>query len=124
MYAIRSYYETTLKTTDYSKGEREIGMDPQSGKKVIARMGRYGPIVQIGESSEDETAEKPRFASLLRGQHLESITLEEAMSLFQLPRSLGEYEGKDMLVAIGRFGPYVRHNSKFYSLKKGIDDLV
>ncbi len=126
---IRNFYEpfheqveTTLKTTDYSKGEREIGMDPQSGKKVIARMGRYGPIVQIGESSEDETAEKPRFASLLRGQHLESITLEEAMSLFQLPRSLGEYEGKDMLVAIGRFGPYVRHNSKFYSLKKGIDD--
>ena len=92
-----------------------------SGKPVIARMGRYGPIVQIG-IQDPETNEKPKYASLLKGQHLETITLEEALNLFQLPRSLGEYEGKEMVVGIGRFGPYIRHNNKFYSLKKGVDD--
>ena len=113
--------EKTIKVSDYSKGEREIGTEPKSGKPVIARMGRYGPIVQIG-AQDPESEEKPRYASLLKGQHLETITLEEALSLFQLPRSLGEYEGKEMVVGIGRFGPYVRHNNKFYSLKKGADD--
>lgn len=113
--------ETTLEVSDYSKGEREIGTDPESGKPVIARMGRYGPIVQIGTADADSD-EKPRFASLLKGQHLETITLEEALDLFKLPRSLGEFEGKEMVVGIGRFGPYVRHDSKFVSLKKDIDD--
>ena len=113
--------EKTIEVSDYSKGEREIGVDPASGKPVIVRMGRYGPIVQIG-IQDPETNEKPKYASLLKGQHLETITLEEALNLFQLPRSLGEYEGKEMVVGIGRFGPYIRHNNKFYSLKKGVDD--
>lgn len=113
--------ENTLKVSDYSKGERELGIDPVSGKLVIVRMGRYGPIVQIGESAVDGE-EKPRFASLLKGQQLETITIEEALDLFKLPRSLGEFEGKEMIVSIGRFGPYVRHDSKFYSLKKDLDD--
>jgi DNA topoisomerase-1 len=113
--------ETTLEVSQYSKGEREVGIDPVSGKPVIARMGRYGPIVQIG-GNDPESDEKPRYASLLKGQHLETITLNEALDLFKLPRSLGEFENKEMIVGIGRFGPYVRHDNKFYSLKKDIDD--
>lgn len=116
-----NHVETTLEVSEYTKGEKELGVDPESGKQVIARMGRYGPVIQIGEKNE-ETGEKPKFASMLKGQHIETITLDEAMSLFQLPRSLGEYEGKEMTVAIGRFGPYVRHDNKFVSLKKNIDD--
>jgi DNA topoisomerase-1 len=115
--------EKTLEVSDYSKGEREIGIDPQSGKVVIARMGRYGPIVQIGEAIP-ESDEKPRYASLLKGQHLETITLEEALDLFKLPRVLGNYEGKEMVVGVGRFGPYIRHNSKFYSLRKALMILI
>jgi DNA topoisomerase I len=113
--------ENTLAVSEYSKGERTLGIDPASGKQVICRMGRYGPIVQIGENSA-ETNEKARFASLLKGQQLEAISLEEALDLFKLPRTVGEFEGVEMIVAIGRFGPYIRHNSMFYSLKKGIDD--
>lgn len=113
--------ETTMAVSEYSKGERQLGIDPESGKLVIARLGRYGPVVQIGEQAS-ETNEKPRFASLLKGQHLESITLEEALSLFRLPRSLGEFEGKEMTVSIGRFGPYIRHDNKFVSLQKDVDD--
>ncbi len=113
--------EKTLEVSEYSKGEKELGTDPESGNRVIARMGRYGPVIQIGEKNE-ETGEKPKFASMLKGQQIETITLEEALSLFQLPRSLGEYEEKEMTVAIGRFGPYVRHDNKFVSLKKNIDD--
>jgi DNA topoisomerase I len=113
--------ENTLEVSDYSKGERKLGTDPGSGKQVIVRMGRYGPIVQIGNTNA-ESGEKPRYASLKKGQQLETITLEEAFDLFKLPRSLGDYEGSEMIVSIGRFGPYIRHNSVFYSLKKGIDD--
>ncbi|MDN5203237.1 type I DNA topoisomerase [Fulvivirgaceae bacterium BMA10] len=99
---------------------RELGEDPVSGKKVIARLGRFGPIVQIGENDDEE---KPKFASLRRGQFIESIALEEALELFKLPRDVGEFEGEQMVAAIGRFGPYVRHNGKFYSLGKEIDPL-
>ena len=113
--------ETTLEVSDYTKGERVLGTDPESGKPVIARMARYGPVVQIGEASDDPE-EKPKFASMLKGQHIETITLEEALPLFNLPRQVGEYEGKVMTVAIGRFGPYVRHDNKFVSLRKDIDD--
>jgi DNA topoisomerase-1 len=113
--------EKTLEVSDYSKGEKKLGADPGSGKPVIARMGRYGPVVQIGEN-DPNGEEKPKFASLLKGQQLETITLEEALELFNLPRKLGDFEGKEMIVSIGRFGPYVRHDSKFYSLKKDIDD--
>lgn len=107
--------ETTLETSSRSVGERILGDDPATGKPITAKIGPYGPMVQIG-SKDDE--EKPRFASLQRGQHLETITLEEALELFKLPRDLGQYEDKNVVVSIGRFGPYVRHDSKFISLKK------
>lgn len=104
---------------------RELGTDPASGKKVIARLGRFGPIVQIGESDPDnEEAEKPKFASLLKGQFIESISLEEALELFRLPRAVGEFEGKTITAAIGRFGPYIRHDNKFVSLGKEHDPLT
>lgn len=99
---------------------RDIGIDPKSGKKVIARLGKFGPIVQIGDS---EGEEKPEYASLRKGQFIENITLEDALELFKLPREVGEYEDKKMVAAIGRFGPYIRHDSKFYSLPKEEDPL-
>ena len=99
---------------------RDIGIDPKSGKKIIARLGRFGPIVQIGDS---EGEEKPEYASLRKGQFIENITLEDALELFKLPREVGEYEGKNMVAAIGRFGPYIRHDSKFYSIPKEEDPL-
>lgn len=100
-------------------GERLLGEDPESGEPVYARMGRYGAMVQIGKA--DDESKKPRFASLRPGQSIESITFEEAMTLFKLPRTLGEFEGKEIKVNVGRFGPYVMHNSKFVSLKKEND---
>ena len=111
--------EHTLENADRAKGERNLGTDPESGKPVFARIGRYGAMVQIG-SVEDE--EKPKFASLLRDQSIETITFEEAMELFRLPRDIGEYEGKAVTAAIGRFGPYVKWNSLFVSLKKNDGD--
>ncbi|GAF03444.1 type I DNA topoisomerase [Saccharicrinis fermentans] len=114
--------EETLETSERNTGERHLGEDPKTGKPVIVKIGRYGPMAQLGESSEDEEVEKPKFASLQRGQHLETITLEEAIRLFDLPRDLGLYEDKKVVVGIGRFGPYVRHDGKFVSLKKGVDD--
>ena len=107
--------EKTLETSARSVGERVLGDDPVSGKPITVKIGPYGAMVQIG-SKDDE--EKPRFASLQRGQRLETITLEEALELFKLPRDIGEYENKKVVVSIGRFGPYVRHDSKFISLKK------
>jgi DNA topoisomerase-1 len=114
-----SNVEETLDNADRAKGERELGVDPKSGKPVIARIGRYGPMVQIG-SVEDE--EKPKFASLLKEQSIETITFEEALELFKLPRDVGEYEGKKVTAAIGRFGPYIRWNNLFVSLKKDEGD--
>jgi DNA topoisomerase-1 len=110
--------EKTIETAERIKGERELGIDPQTGKKVVARMGRYGPMVQIG-SVDDE--EKPQFAKLKTGQSIETITFEEAMELFKLPRTLGQFEEKDVVVNIGRFGPYIAHDGKFYSLGKEFD---
>ncbi len=110
--------EKTIETAERIKGERELGIDPQSGKKVVARMGRYGPMVQIGDVSDDE---KPRFAKLKNTQSIETILLAEAMDLFRLPRVLGSFEDKDVSVNIGRFGPYIAHDNKFYSLGKEID---
>jgi DNA topoisomerase I len=100
---------------------RELGNDPQTGKKVSARLGKYGPYVQIGEA---ETEQKPQYASLKKGQRLETITLEEALELFKLPREVGTFEGKPMKAAIGRFGPYILHDNKFYSLSKEDDPLT
>ncbi|PKP37725.1 MAG: DNA topoisomerase I, partial [Bacteroidetes bacterium HGW-Bacteroidetes-15] len=115
--------EKTLKDSEYSKGERVLGVDPKTGKNVTVRIGRFGPIAQIGEN-EGNNGEKPIYASLLKGQLIESITLEEALSLFALPRTVGEFEDKDVVIGVGRFGPYVRHNSKFVSLKKTDDPLT
>lgn len=115
--------EETIEKKEKSKGERLLGKDPETGKPVYVKLGRFGPVAQIGDANpEDENAEKPKFASLLSNQLLETITLEEALSLFALPRNLGKYEDKDVTVAIGRFGPYVKHNNLFASLKKGVDD--
>lgn len=111
--------ETALKISERKSGEKLLGEDPQTGKPVFVKIGRYGPMAQIGENSDEE---KPKFAALQSGQHLETITLEEALKLFELPRDVGEFENKKVVAAIGRFGPYVRHDSKFYALKKGIDD--
>ncbi len=110
--------DNTIETAERIKGERELGVDAESGKPVIARMGRYGPMVQIG-STEDE--EKPRFAKLKATQSIETISLEEAMDLFKLPRNLGKFEDSDVTVSIGRFGPYIAHDKKFYSLGKEFD---
>lgn len=110
--------EHTMETAGRVKGEHVLGTDPETGKPVVARLGRFGPMVQIG-ATEDE--EKPRFAKLRPTQSIETITLEEAMELFRLPRKLGLFEGEDVVVNIGRFGPYAQHAGKFYSLKKEMD---
>ncbi|WP_433903329.1 type I DNA topoisomerase [Sphingobacterium puteale] len=115
-----SEVEDTLENADRANNERELGIDPVSGKPVSVRIGKFGPLVQIG-SPDDE--EKPRFASLRKGQMIETITFEDAMELFKLPKKVGVFEDKEMTVAIGRFGPYIRHNSAFYSLPKGVDPL-
>ena len=100
---------------EHKIGERVLGTDPASGRPVSVKIGRFGPLVQIGDADSDE---KPQFASLLKGQSLSSITLDEALRLFDFPRTLGEFEGKDVTVAIGRFGPYVKHDGKFVSIPK------
>jgi DNA topoisomerase-1 len=111
----------TIETAERVKGEREIGYDQQSGKPVIARMGRYGPMVQIGTTEDDE---KPRFARLKQNQSIETISLDEALDLFKLPLTLGEYNGQEVSVNVGRFGPYVKYGDDFVSLPKGVDPLV
>ena len=110
--------DNTMENATRISGERELGHDPVSGKKVIARMGRYGPMVQIGETTDEE---KPRFAKLKTDQSIETIKFEEAMELFKLPRILGEFENESVQVNIGRFGPYIAHDKKFYSLSKEFD---
>lgn len=111
--------EKTSETSERASGERLLGVDPNSGKNVYARIGRFGPLAQIGESDD----ENKKFASLRKDQRLEMITLEEALELFKLPRISGQYEGKDMKIAIGRFGPYIQHNSAFYSIPKTDDPM-
>ena len=108
----------TQQNSQRTTGSRLLGTDPASGKNVYAKIGRYGTLVQIGETNTDE---KPRFASMKKGQSIETITLDEALSLFELPRTLGQFEDKDVIVSIGKFGPYVRCGSKFYSLSKTDD---
>ena len=103
-------------------GERLLGNDPKSGKPVFVKIGKFGPMAQIGESKAD-TGEKPQFATLMKGQSIETITLEEALNLFELPRTLGEYEGKTVVVGVGRFGPFIRHDGKFVSIPKTLDPL-
>ncbi|HLT05953.1 MAG TPA: type I DNA topoisomerase [Cyclobacteriaceae bacterium] len=98
---------------------KELGIDPKTGKPVIARLGKFGPLVQIGDQDDEEK----QFASLAKGQFIESITLEDALELFKLPRDVGMFEGKKIVAAIGRFGPYIRHDGKFVSLGKDYDPL-
>ena len=110
--------DTATETSERSKGEKLLGEDPESGKPISVKIGRFGPIAQIGEASDEE---KPRFASLLKGQSLETITLEDALQLFRLPRDIGAYEDEALVIGVGKYGPYVRHKSKFYSLDKSDD---
>jgi DNA topoisomerase-1 len=109
--------ETVDKTGKFS-GERLLGVDPKSGKNMFVKLGRFGPVVQIGET---ESEEKPRFAGLSKGQSIETLTLEQALELFNFPRNIGSFEDKDMTVAVGRFGPYVKHNNLYFSLTKQDD---
>jgi len=113
--------EKTLEKSERKVGERILGTDPKTGRQLAVKIGRYGPLAQIG-TIEDE--EKPLFASLLKDQSIESITLEEALKLFDLPLIVGNFEDEPMQVAIGRFGPYVKHKSKFYSLPKGENPVL
>ncbi len=122
---IRSFYDVFHPEVDkamnmrleHKVGERVLGNDPATGKPVSVKIGRFGPLVQLGGGDDGE---KPQFASLLKGQSIEDITLEEALNLLEFPRVIGEYEGKEVSVAIGRFGPYVKHAGKFVSIPKNI----
>ncbi len=113
--------DNALKNSEKTKGERLLGTDPVSGKEVYVKIGRFGPIAQLGKALQDSDEDKPQFASLRSGQHIETISLEEALDLFKMPREIGEYEGKKVNIGIGRFGPYVRHNNQFVSLAKSDD---
>ena len=126
--AIKEFYEvfhpiveeTMEMRMEHKVGERILGTDPKTGRQLSVKIGRYGPLVQIGIPDEDE---KPLFASLQKDQSIETITFEEALKLFELPRSVGMFRDKEMIIGVGRFGPYVRHDNKFVSIPKGIDPL-
>lgn len=111
----------TLENAGRATGERALGNDPKTGKPIIARIGRFGPMVQIGEQDDEE---KPRFASLTKGQNINNVTLEEALDLFKMPRILGVYEDVDVKANIGRFGPYVQHQKMFVSIPKEEDVMT
>ncbi|MCX6304604.1 MAG: type I DNA topoisomerase [Bacteroidetes bacterium] len=113
--------EGTLENTGKVSGEKLLGKDPKSGENVFVKIGRYGAMVQMGDADAEA---KPKFASLKKGQSIESITLEDALELFKLPRTLGEFEAKEVVVSTGRFGPYIRHNALFFSLPKDVDPLT
>ena len=109
--------DETLKENTHTNAERELGTDPASGKVIIVRLGKFGPLVQKGANDDPDK----QFVSLQKGQLIESITLEEALKLFELPRKVGEWEGKEIIAAIGKFGPYIKYNGKFISLGKVYD---
>jgi DNA topoisomerase-1 len=112
--------ENTMENAERASGERDLGIDPVSGNRVFARIGKFGPMIQIGETDAEE---KPRFATLRNTHSIETITFEQALELFKLPMTLGEYEGQEVVVAVGRFGPYVRYGEQFVSLPKGEEPL-
>ncbi|MGB2138178.1 MAG: type I DNA topoisomerase [Flavobacteriales bacterium] len=123
---ISQFYDGFLKTvndvadtSEAAKGQRLLGTEPKSGENVYVKIGRFGPMAQIGEASDEK---KPRFASLLASQSITTITLEETLELFKLPRTVGEFEGEEVVAAIGRFGPYLRFQGKFVSIKKDDGD--
>ena len=114
--------ENTMNTrSEHKAGERQLGIDPASGRPVFVKIGRFGPVIQIGAADEEE---KPRFSQLPSDKSMETITLEEALELFKLPRKIGEYEGEKVIIGAGRFGPYVLHNRKYVSLPKGEDPMT
>ena len=115
----RPFHENILDTTENAeraKGHRVLGTDADSGKPISVRIGRFGPMAQIGEVEDEE---KPKFASLLTGQRIDTITLEEALELFKFPKNVGEFEGEEVIISQGRFGPYVKYKEMFVSLPKG-----
>ena len=101
--------------SEHKAGERELGIDPATGKPVFVKIGRFGPVVQIGTADDED---KPRFSQLPSDKSMETITLNEALELFKLPRTVGQFEGTDVVIGAGRFGPYVLHNKKYVSLPK------
>ncbi len=113
--------EVINQRSEHKAGERQIGIDPKSGKPVFVKIGRFGPVVQIGAASEDE---KPLFAQMPKDKSIETITLDEALDLFKLPRKVGKYEGADVTIGAGRFGPYVLHNKKYVSIPKSEDPMA
>jgi DNA topoisomerase-1 len=108
----------TTETSERSVGERILGTHPESGKPIMVKIGRFGPMAQIGEATDEE---KPKFAGLLKGQSIDTISLAEALDLFKLPRTVGSFEEKEITAAVGRFGPYLKHDNKFYSIKPDQD---
>ncbi len=119
-----SLVEKSLQLSEKANGERVLGVDPETGKQVSVKIGRFGPLVQLGETTDGENGDKPRFASMQPNHSLETITLDEALSLFKLPREIGLYEEKKVSTAIGRFGPYIRHDNIFVSLGKSDDPFT
>jgi DNA topoisomerase I len=111
--------EKTIEHSERVSGERILGTDPKTGKQISVRMARFGPVAQLTDLNDPES--KPEYAGIRKDQKLEHITIEEALELFKLPRTLGEFEEAEVTAAIGRFGPYLKHKSKFYSLKKEYD---
>ena len=107
--------------SEHKAGERQLGIDPKSGKPVFVKIGRFGPVVQIGAADDKE---KPRFAQLPTDKTMETVTLEDALSQFQLPRTVGQFEEHDVVIGVGRFGPYIMHDKKFVSLPKGVDPMA
>ncbi|MBR6446838.1 MAG: type I DNA topoisomerase [Prevotella sp.] len=107
--------------SEHKAGERQLGIDPKSGKPVFVKIGRFGPVVQIGAADDKE---KPRFAQLPTNKTMETVTLEDALSQFQLPRTVGQFEDNDVVIGVGRFGPYIMHDKKFVSLPKGVDPMA
>ncbi len=116
--------EETLANAERPTRERILGKDPESGRTILTRMTRVGPVVQIGTPEELEENEKPKYGNLQPGQSIDTITFEEAMKLFQLPKTIGEYKGMELVIGQGRFGPYIKFNDKFVSIPRGEDPLI
>ena len=115
--------EETLEKAERAKGRRDLGVDPESGHTVMVQLTRYGPVIQIGTVEEVGEEGKPKFANLRPGQSMETISYDEAMKLFELPKTLGEFEGKEVIIGAGRYGPYVKYDEKFISIPKGHDPM-
>ncbi|MCB0634165.1 MAG: DNA topoisomerase I, partial [Lewinella sp.] len=113
----------TIENAERPSRERKLGIDPESGKTVLTRMSRRGPVIQIGAPEELEEGEKPQYANLQPGQSLDTITFEEAIKLFELPKTLGEFQSKEVSVGAGRYGPYIKHDDKYISIPRGEDPL-